>query len=129
MGINHKNCSILMLYAIFFYRIGVKSDEKTGEMNILATDAVHDKKRLELSRSRESSELIAKIYGSKAFKRVKTLSNANKIASCIDSGEVILIVSIPPNLAQSLLKEKLTTIQIITDERNTMTASLASNYI
>ena len=45
---------------------------------------------LDLSRSRESAELIAKIDGSTAFERVKTLSNANEIAESIDSGEVIL---------------------------------------
>ena len=60
---------------------------------------------LDMSRSRESSEFVAKIDGSAAFERVRTLANANEIAACIDSGEVILVVSIPPNFAHSLLKE------------------------
>ena len=52
---------------------------------------------LDLNRSRESSEFIAKIDGSRAFERAKTLFNANEITKCIDSGEVIFVVSIPPN--------------------------------
>ena len=84
---------------------------------------------LDLNHSRESTELVAKIDGSSAFERVRTLNNANEIADSIDSGEVILVVSIPPNFAQSLLTDKLATIQVITDGRNTMTASLASSYV
>lgn len=84
---------------------------------------------LDLSYSRESAEFIARIDGSAAFERQRTLADANEIANCIDSGEVILLVSILPNFAQSLLKEKLATIQVITDGRNTMTASLTSSYV
>jgi len=84
---------------------------------------------LDLSHSKESSELVAKIDGSTAFERVKTLANANEIAKFIDSGEIILAISIPQNFSQKLLTEKNSAIQVITDGRNTMTASLAQNYV
>ena len=84
---------------------------------------------LDLSHSKESSELIAKIDGSTAFERVATLSNANEIKNLIDSGEIILAVSIPQNFSQKLLTEKNSAIQVITDGRNTMTASLAQSYV
>ncbi len=84
---------------------------------------------LDLNRSRESTEPVARLDGSRAFERVRTLANANEIAASIDSGEVIPVVSIPPNFAQSLLTDKRAAIQVITDGRNTMTASPASSYV
>ena len=84
---------------------------------------------LDLSHSRESAKLIAKLDGNTAFERVRTLANSTEIAEVIDSGEVLLVVTIPPNFSQSLLKEKAAPIQVITDGRNTMTASLASSYV
>lgn len=84
---------------------------------------------LDMSHSRESAELTAKIDGSTAFERVRTLSNANGIADCIDSGEAMLVVAIPQDFAARLSSGKETSIQVITDGRNTMTASLARGYI
>ena len=84
---------------------------------------------LDLSHSRESAELVAKFDGNAAFERVRTLANSTEISEVIDAGEVLLVVTIPPNFSQSLLKEKAASIQVITDGRNTMTASLASSYV
>ncbi|ORU00638.1 ABC transport system, permease component YbhR [Anaerovibrio sp. JC8] len=84
---------------------------------------------LDLSHSQESTQLIAKLDGSAAFQRVRTLGNSHEIADCIDSGEAMLVLTIPSDFSQNLSRGYISTIQVITDGRNTMTASLAQNYI
>ena len=84
---------------------------------------------LDLSRSAESTAFLARFDGSTAFQRVRTLSNANEIADCIDGGEVMLVLTIPQDFADNLSRGQAATIQVITDGRNTLTASAASGYV
>ncbi|MBQ9479385.1 MAG: ABC transporter permease [Selenomonadaceae bacterium] len=84
---------------------------------------------LDMDRSRASTEFVARLDGSTAFERVRTIMNATEIADCIDSGDAMLVVSIPQEFERELSSGRTATIQVITDGRNSMTASLASGYI
>ena len=84
---------------------------------------------LDMSHSRESADFLARLDGSAAFQRVRTLGNTHEIADCIDSGEAMLVISIPPDFADKLSSGSAAPIQVITDGRNTMTASAAGGYV
>ena len=75
-----------------------------------------------------SAKFIAKLEGGRIFQRVATLSSTNEIAQVIDSGEAVLVVTIAPDFEREILSGRAGKLQIITDGRNTMTASVASGY-
>ena len=84
---------------------------------------------LDMSHSAAASDFETDIDGSPAFRRVRTLSNSNEIAEAIDSGEAMLAISIPSDFETKLNRGEASPIQVITDGRNTMTATTASNYV
>ena len=84
---------------------------------------------LDLSHSKAAMDFEANIDGSPAFRRVRTLGNANEIADAIDSGDAMLVVCFPADFADKLSRGEAAPIQVITDGRNTMTANAASGYI
>ena len=84
---------------------------------------------LDMNHSQKSAEFLAKIDGSSTFKRTLTLGNAHDIAPAMDSGDVLLTIVIPQDFDRQLAKGQKAPLQVITDGRNTMTASLASGYI
>ena len=84
---------------------------------------------LDLSHSQKSREFAARLDGSPAFKRVRTLQNAEEIAPAIDSGEVIMAVTLPQDFARQLNTGGMAAVQGITDGRNSMTAMFASSYV
>lgn len=84
---------------------------------------------LDQSRSKYSAELLAKLDGSGIFRRVKTLDNASQVAACIDTGEAMLVLTIPNDFADKLAAGQASPVQVITDGRSTMTSSLSSSYV
>ena len=84
---------------------------------------------LDLSRSKISTEFVSKLEGGGIFQRVLTLSSTNEIAKAIDSGEVLMVVTISPDFEREIIAGRAGKLQIITDGRNTMTASVASGYL
>lgn len=84
---------------------------------------------LDLSRSRTSAEVLAKMDGSGVFQRVSNLSNAVDIGPAIDSGEAMLVLSIGRDLELRLARGDTVPVQVITDGRNTTTGAVAAGYI
>ncbi len=84
---------------------------------------------LDLSRSETSTNFIAKLKGGGVFQRVKNLGNSTEIAAAIDSGEALMVITIAQNFESEILQNRSGKIQVITDGRNTMTASVASGYL
>lgn len=84
---------------------------------------------LDLSRSAASTDFVAKLEGGGIFRRMRTLSGANEIPAAIDSGDAILVVTIAQDFERELMQNRAGRIQVITDGRNTMTASIASGYV
>ena len=84
---------------------------------------------LDLSRSRVSSEFVSKLEGGGIFQRVMTLSSTKEIAQAIDSGEVLMVVTISADFEREIISGRSGKLQIITDGRNTMTAAVANGYL
>ena len=84
---------------------------------------------LDQSRSKYSMELLAKLDGSGIFRRVKTLDNNSQIAGCIDTGDAMLVLTIPQDFAKKLTAGEVSPVQVITDGRSTMTSGLSSGYV
>lgn len=81
------------------------------------------------SRSAVSSELLARLDGTGVFRREATLLSNAEIAEVIDSGKVLLAISIPPDFERRLSAGETAPIQIILDGRNSSTAGAAAGQI
>lgn len=81
------------------------------------------------SHSQESTELLARIDGTGVFQRQATLANNAQIADQIDSGNVVLAISIPSDFASRLGAGEAAPVQVILDGRNSTTAGTAASYI
>lgn len=84
---------------------------------------------LDLSHSRASTELLAKVDGNGVFERYKTLQNSTQVASTVESGEVLLVLTIPADFADNLAAGRAAPIQMILDGRNSSTAGTAAGYM
>lgn len=84
---------------------------------------------LDQSRSKYSTELIAKIEGSGVFRRVQTLNSTSEIAEAIDSDAAMLVVNIPADFADKLVAGERAEVQVITDGRNSSTSGIAAGYV
>jgi ABC-2 type transport system permease protein len=83
---------------------------------------------LDQSHSEASTSLLATLDGTHFFHRVADLQNTSQIQDPIDREEAMVVLSIPADFATKLQQGERAPLQIITDGRNTMTASLASAY-
>ena len=83
---------------------------------------------LDESHSEESMALLAKLDGTHFFRRVARLDNASQIQDPINQEQVMLVLVIPQDFSRKLEQGDKAPLQVITDGRNTMTASLASAY-
>jgi ABC-2 type transport system permease protein len=84
---------------------------------------------LDQSRGAASTELLARLDGTGVFRRTATLTSSDQIAAQIDSGEALLVISIPPDFAARLASGQEAPLQLILDGRNSSTAGLASAYV
>lgn len=84
---------------------------------------------LDQSRGSASTELLARLDGTGVFERVATLSSSNQIATMIDTGSALLVVSIPSDFEARLASGQQAPLQVILDGRNSSTAGSAASYI
>lgn len=84
---------------------------------------------LDQSRGDASNELLARLDGTGVFDRVATLGAATQIAGWIDSGNALLVISIPSDFQRRLAAGQQAPLQVILDGRNSSTAGLASAYV
>ncbi|XUY30580.1 ABC transporter permease (plasmid) [Agrobacterium sp. rho-8.1] len=81
------------------------------------------------SHSAASTELLARLDGTGVFRREATLTSNPQIGDLIDSGKVLLAISIPSDFEHSLTVGDAAPIQIILDGRNSSTAGAAAGQI
>jgi ABC-2 type transport system permease protein len=84
---------------------------------------------LDQSRSAASVELLARLDGTGVFERKATLASADQIAEQIDTGNVLMAISIPPDFQDRLAASQRAPVQIVLDGRNSSTAGLAGSYV
>lgn len=83
---------------------------------------------LDESHSEASAELLSMLDGTGFYHRVVTFQNESQIADPLDTEDIMLALVIPQDFERKLETGEAAPIQVITDGRNTMTASLASAY-
>ncbi len=84
---------------------------------------------LDNSRSKASTELLAKLDGSGVFHRVANITSEKEIAEYIDEDKVLLALNIEREFAKHLEQGGTAQIQVITDGRNSTTAGIVSGYV
>ena len=84
---------------------------------------------LDQSRSRASTELIARLDGSGVFNRIATLGNETDIAPIIDAQKALIVIHIGPRFEPMLYEGQAAPIQVIIDARNSATAGIAAAYL
>lgn len=83
----------------------------------------------DLSRSRYSTDLLARLDGSGIFQREATLTSTSQVAAVIDNDEAMLVLIIPDDFSDRLTSGRQAQIQVITDGRNITTAAIAQSYV
>src|SRR5262245_29881396 len=68
---------------------------------------------LEQSRGAASAELLARVDGTGVFFREATLTSPRQIAEVIDRGEVLLVLSIPPDFQTRVASRRAAPLQLI----------------
>jgi len=81
------------------------------------------------SHGEAASELLARLDGTGVFKRQATLTSNDQIADLIDSGTILLAISIPSDFERQVATGRDAPIQVILDGRNSSTAGSAAAYI
>ena len=84
---------------------------------------------LDQSRGAASAELLARVDGTGVFFREATLTSSSQIAEVIDSGDVLLVLSIPSDFQTRLAAGRAAPLQLILDGRNSSTAGAAAGYV
>jgi ABC-2 type transport system permease protein len=84
---------------------------------------------LDLARGEASADLLARLEGSGVFARTVTLTTSAQIAEAIDSGDALLVLSLPPNFEERLARGQPAPLQVILDGRNSSTAGAAAAHI
>lgn len=84
---------------------------------------------LDMSHSQYSEDFYAKLDGTGIFKRVVTLQSTSQIASAIDDGEAMAVITVNSDFADNLVNQKKADVQVITDGRNPVTSGLIQSYV
>ena len=84
---------------------------------------------LDQSRSRASTELIARLDGSGVFIRTATLSNETDIAPTINAQKALIVIHIGSRFEPMLYEGREAVVQVIIDARNSATAGTAAAYL
>jgi ABC-2 type transport system permease protein len=84
---------------------------------------------IDQDRSGASRELLARLDGSRIFRRVATLERAADAKTVIDEGTVLLVVHIDQDFERRLLSGQEADVQVIADGRNSNTAGTALGYL
>jgi ABC-2 type transport system permease protein len=84
---------------------------------------------LDQDRSAASGQLLARLDGSRVFRRVADLNRAADIGRVINEQRALLVIQINQDFARRLLNGAQADIQIIADGRNSNTAGTAMGYV
>jgi ABC-2 type transport system permease protein len=84
---------------------------------------------LDRDRSAASHELLARLDGSRVFRRVADLADVRDVKTRIDDRSAILVVQIDRDFERRLQAGEVASVQVIADGRNSNTASTASAYV
>ncbi|MCF5079005.1 ABC transporter permease subunit [Pseudomonas lactis] len=84
---------------------------------------------LDQSHGQASRELLARLDGTGVFKRAATLTTPAQIATVIDDGKALMVLSIPSDFQQRLANQQRAPLQVILDGRNSSSAGLAGGYV
>ncbi len=84
---------------------------------------------LDQSRTVQSRELLARYEGSENFRLVSTLASDNQIPEMINTGKARLVINIPADFSERLVREEQAVVQVIADGRNSNVASIALGYV
>ena len=76
-----------------------------------------------------STNLLARLEGSKVFVRAATLRNSSDIARAIDNGEALLVLHFAPDFDAKLASTGSAPVQLILDGRNSTTANMAAGHL
>jgi ABC-2 type transport system permease protein len=76
-----------------------------------------------------SHDLLAKLDGSKVFRRVATLERSTDVKKFIDEGRALLVIQIDRDFERKLLQGQKADLQVVADGRNSNTAGTAVGYI
>ena len=76
-----------------------------------------------------STNLLARLGGSKVFVRAATLRNSSDIARAIDNGEALLVLHFAPDFDAKLASTGSAPVQLILDGRNSTTANMAAGHL
>ncbi|MES2257859.1 MAG: ABC transporter permease [Pseudomonadota bacterium] len=83
---------------------------------------------LDQSRSVASAELVARLEGSRVFRRVATLSTETEMARAIETHAAMLALRIGPRFEQQLNAGEAATVQLVLDGRNSNSAGSAASF-
>ena len=84
---------------------------------------------VDTSGTSSSRDFLAHIAQSPTFSCVAICGNATEIGPLIDAGDILAAVVIPQDFEKQLLHGSQAPVQVITDGRNPMIASMATSYI
>ena len=83
---------------------------------------------LDQSRSAASTELLARLDGAGVFTRAATLTSSDQIASQIDAGKALMVISIPADFQDRLAAGQRAPLQVILTAAIS-TAGVAGGYL
>jgi ABC-2 type transport system permease protein len=84
---------------------------------------------LDLDRSNASRELLARVEGSRAFRRQAELRRTEDIKMWIDEQRLLLVIGNDFDFERKLLAGQQADVQVIADGRNSNTAGTALGYV
>ncbi|HEY0332244.1 MAG TPA: ABC transporter permease [Stenotrophomonas sp.] len=84
---------------------------------------------LDLSGGQASTELIARLDGTGVFERTANLTTTAQIATVIDAGQALMVLTFPSDFEQRLAAGEPAPVQLILDGRNSSTAGSAAGYM
>jgi ABC-2 type transport system permease protein len=84
---------------------------------------------LNQGRGAAATELLARLDGTGVFERVASLAASSQIAHAIDSGDALMVLSIPADFESRVAAGERAPLQLILDGRNSSTAGAAAAYV
>jgi ABC-2 type transport system permease protein len=84
---------------------------------------------LDRDRSAASHELLARLDGSRVFRRVADLEDASDVKTFLDDRRALLVVQIDRDFERRLQAGGIVPVQVIADGRNSNTAGIATGYV
>lgn len=115
--------SMLLFFIMYAFTVNIHSAGSGVSLQLnRASTVVHD-----LDHSYCSRKLIHR-FRPPCFHLDGEISSGREGIDLLDKGQAMLVVDIPPNFQESLLKGEQTTVQLQVDATNTVLGLLASSY-